>query len=228
MLLNKLADTVLVSLFYDTNFFGSSGFDLNYYVYELGIGFTNALAHAVTMIPLILILQDTIAGRALRLRHSVTQIPVNLLPVAVAFWLVNHSPSVAALLLLIDLPHIRAIVSLLFSGLFIFAAVVWFVASPLVVIERQGWRAFGRSYRLVSRYRWPVFGVFVVVTLILMLVLVASEFSVTYGQWVFAEILNFAAYLCTAFEVTVTVLTYNRLCAIKEGAQPEDLAAVFE
>ena len=113
----------------------------------------------------------------------------------------------------------------------VWLAIVLWVALPVVVIERGGLRAISRSAELTSGFRWPIFG--------LALILVVADFVVvSVADWVVSAILTDAllTYCVTQFVVVVTAgiyatavsVTYHDLRVLKEGVDTRAVSAVFD
>jgi len=108
---------------------------------------------------------------------------------------------------------------------------LWWVAIPVAVIERPGVLAsLGRSSNLTAGYRWHIFAI--------VLILLVAQYAIDLGlgaalaalgsphagfvaQWI-------AAAAFTALRATVVAVGYYHLRVIKEGADIEEIAAVFD
>ena len=108
--------------------------------------------------------------------------------------------------------------------------VLW-VALPAVVIERGGLRAITRSAELTRGFRWPIFG--------LALILVIANFVlVSVAGWIvsalFADallswgLMQFVAVVVSGIYGTAVSVTYHDLRVLKEGADTRSVSAVFE
>jgi hypothetical protein len=108
--------------------------------------------------------------------------------------------------------------------------VMWSVAVPACVVERLGpIQSMRRSAALTKGHRWKIFGIFVllfVLTLICQAVLVRVLLSAG-GVWTYIIGLRTWSALVIAFGVIVTTIIYHDLRAAKEGADIEQVAAVF-
>lgn len=121
-------------------------------------------------------------------------------------------------------------------GLWVYA--VYSVIAAVVVIEKAGFGAMGRSAELTKEYRWPIVGLIVVLGLISFAVsfvamfVVGAAFAGNEGNGVFLTIGMLVLSLITAVGTGLTsigaALVYARLREIKEGATVSDIAAVFE
>jgi hypothetical protein len=131
--------------------------------------------------------------------------------------------------------------SLLFviPGLMLYT--MWFVATPVCVVEQLGpWRSMGRSRALTKGHRWKIFG------LMLLIILPALIFGAIVGALMFAATGGFLAMaaalsttlgqivnliwnaIWTAFYAIVIVVSYHDLRVAREGIDTEQIAAVFE
>ncbi len=112
-------------------------------------------------------------------------------------------------------------------GLIVFTR--WWVAIAAVVVERPGaFQALRRSAELTSGYRWPVFG-------ILMIVLIGQNIldraasallSWSPSAMVVASFLITAA--AAAYTAVVSAVCYHDLRILKEGGNIDDIARVFD
>ncbi len=124
------------------------------------------------------------------------------------------------------------LILLILPGLYL--AALWFVIVPAIVIERSGFGAFGRSARLTKEYRWPVVGLLLLYTLIMIGISLISA-GLQFGfAFLGAPGLILAALSGTAIAAflyalggTIAALAYARLCEIKEGTEMHSLANVF-
>lgn len=108
--------------------------------------------------------------------------------------------------------------------------VLW-VALPAVVIERGGLRAITRSAELTRGFRWPIFG--------LALILVIANFVlVSVAGWIVSALftdalltwglMQFVAVVVSGIYGTAVSVTYHDLRVLKEGADTRSVSAVFE
>jgi hypothetical protein len=137
---------------------------------------------------------------------------------------------VIGLAVLGSLLAIAGLAVLVVPGLIVLTA--WFVATPVCVVERLGpWRSLDRSARLTKGYRWKVFALLVssIVIAGLGAALIESastavapgSFLVSIGSLVWDA-------TWTAFSAIVGVVTYHDLRVAKEGADTDQIAAVFD
>jgi uncharacterized membrane protein len=130
---------------------------------------------------------------------------------------------------------------LLVPGVILF--MMWFVATPVCVVEQLGpFRSMGRSRQLTKGHRWKLFG------LTLLILIPALAFGAIVGAVIFSTLgaggfLTMATALgttlgkvvnliwnaiWTAFYSIVIVVTYHDLRVAKEGVDTDQIAAVFE
>jgi uncharacterized membrane protein len=121
--------------------------------------------------------------------------------------------------------------------------VMWFVATPVCVVEQLGpFRSMGRSRELTKGHRWKIFGLQLVILIPALIVggivgavmlatvgtggllTMAHALSSTLGQ--VANLIWSAIW--TAFYAITVVVTYHDLRVAKEGIDTEQIAAVFE
>src|SRR5260370_15008238 len=130
---------------------------------------------------------------------------------------------------------------LIFPGLMLY--VMWFVATPVCVVEQMGpFRSLGRSRQLTKGHRWKIFGLILLILLPALIVgaIVGVVTVATLGP---AGFLALPAALASplapgvnlswgaawgAFYAVMVVVTYHDLRVAKEGVDTEQIAAVFE
>lgn len=131
-------------------------------------------------------------------------------------------------------------VALIIPGIIV-VTMLW-VAVPAAVIERNGLSALSRSAELTKGYRWRIFGLLIVLLFILfvlslpvgalsgMLVFSATSADgslrtvfriIMATNWVVASFTG-------AFSAVVYAVSYHDLRVAKEGADTEQIAAVFD
>ncbi len=145
--------------------------------------------------------------------------------------------------LAIAVPILCFLAALLFVVPGVILYLVWFVATPVCVVERLGvFRSMGRSAELTNGYCWRIFGLQLVILISVIIVnSIASaagpailgaagasalwaSLDTTLGQIVS---LVWSA-IWTAFYAIVIAVTYHDLRVAKEGVDTEQIAAVFE
>lgn len=133
---------------------------------------------------------------------------------------------------------LTAIIGILIAIAFLAVGSLLIVTVPVMLQEKAGWRAPARSIALTKGYRWPVFGL--VVVLMFLLAIVSVFAATAMGQTVpaisglpggafliRAMIVLVDAVFLTFLGVFATVL-YGRLRDIKEGLGVDDPTDVFE
>jgi uncharacterized membrane protein len=145
---------------------------------------------------------------------------------------------------IVGLAIVVAVLAMLGSLLFIVPGVIlylmWFVATPVCVVEQLGpFASMGRSRALTKGHRWKIFGMLLLLlipALIIGAILgafavmsggllsLANAMATTVGQIV-SLIWNA---IWTAFFAILTVVTYHDLRVAKEGINTDQIAAVFD
>ncbi|MEO0774882.1 MAG: hypothetical protein AAFZ04_17065 [Pseudomonadota bacterium] len=151
-------------------------------------------------------------------------------------------PAMAALVPVVALTIVVTIlvaigfIALVVPGLWLYA--VFSIVVPIIVIERAGFGAMGRSAALTKGYRWPIVGL-LAVTWICM-ILIGMLFGVIVGFAIYGLGTSFVGVLVMVLLISVingftyslfgiaTSLIYARLREIKEGVGVDQLASVFE
>ena len=115
---------------------------------------------------------------------------------------------------------------------------VFSVIAPAAAIERAGFGAMRRSEFLTKEYRWPIAGVLLVVATTTYLLSIAAEYLATYAFSImpfglpalFVYVAMGAAIVGPGFAYggIIVALIYARLRDIKEGGDPERVAAAFD
>ncbi len=121
----------------------------------------------------------------------------------------------------------------------IIAMIVYYVTIPACVVEHLGPRdALRRSSALTKGYRWPLFGFFVILTIINGVIVAVFQFGfgfleqaagmdllATIGMGLGDILGNFLSVILGG---VATALTYARLREIKDGLGQQELASVFD
>jgi hypothetical protein len=142
--------------------------------------------------------------------------------------------------LAIAVPVLCALAALLFVVPGVILYMVWFVATPVCVVERLGvLRSMGRSAELTTGYCWRIFGLQLVILIAAMIVNsiastavpailgaagASASLDTTLGQ-IASQVWSA---IWTAFNAIVIAVTYHDLRVAKEGVDIEQIAAVFE
>jgi hypothetical protein len=109
-------------------------------------------------------------------------------------------------------------------------ATIWFAALPVCIVEQVGLSAsLRRSRELTRGHRWKLCG-------LLLLLFIPNLVSGGVGYWLNAADMIVASTigallidaLSTAFTAATLIVTYHELRVIKEGADFEQVAVVFE
>jgi hypothetical protein len=109
--------------------------------------------------------------------------------------------------------------------------IAWYVALPVVVVERLGPVAsLRRSAQLTKGHRWKIFGIILVMAIVSGIIGgVINVVALMFHNNVVHSVVEylFQAVL-VAFESVVGVVLYHDLRAAKEGVNTERIAAVFD
>src|SRR5262245_45958243 len=115
----------------------------------------------------------------------------------------------------------------------LFLATAYFVAAPAAVVERRG--VFGslqRSWQLTENTRWPVFGLIIVLAVIQIVVQQVVNFPAAELEGGAAIVLAVISALISvgidSLKAVTGAVAYHDLRTEKEGANSQDLAAVFD
>jgi hypothetical protein len=147
--------------------------------------------------------------------------------------------------LAISVVVLATLASLFFLVPGIILYMMWFVATPVCVVEQLGpFRSMGRSRELTKGHRWKLFGLtlaIVIPALIIGAIVVAVVLAIvgTGGLLALATTMTSLGLIgklanliwsavWTAFYAIVIVVTYHDLRVAKEGVDTEQIAAVFE
>lgn len=103
-----------------------------------------------------------------------------------------------------------------------------YVAIPACVIEKTGVIAsLSRSGALTKGYRWPIFGLFLLVVVIA--IVGGLALAKIGGEGLVGQLLGFAwQVVSTAFGAVLAAVVYHDLRAAKEGIDLDTLANVFD
>ena len=106
---------------------------------------------------------------------------------------------------------------------------ILYVTIPVCVVEERGViGSMDRSGVLTRGYRWPIFGLFLIVTIIPMVLseLIASVFGMMGGAAI-SGLFSFAwQVVSTAFDGVLLAVIYHNLRLAKEGVDVIDIASV--
>jgi len=126
---------------------------------------------------------------------------------------------------------------LAFPGIMLYT--MWFVATPVCVVERAGvFHSMGRSRELTKGYRWKIFGLYLVVLIPAILIgggmsaVILSGGAAAVNQVLASTIGKIAnlvwSALWTAFFAIIVAVAYHDLRVAKEGVDTDQIASVFE
>jgi hypothetical protein len=118
--------------------------------------------------------------------------------------------------------------ALLFVVPGIIVACMLYVAVPVCVIEQAGvFDSLNRSGVLTRGYRWQIFGLLLLVTIIAFIV--GIVLVLIGGVTLWGELLHFFwQVIATAFGAVLAAVVYHDLRVAKEGIDIDDLANVFD
>lgn len=120
---------------------------------------------------------------------------------------------------------------LVLPGLWLYA--VFSLIVPVIVVERAGFGAMGRSAELTKDYRWPIVGLLIVMFIVIVIISAIFGFIIGFinaliGGQVLLLILNVVtSTVGFAFGCIMVALLYARLRELKEGVSVDHLADVF-
>jgi hypothetical protein len=107
----------------------------------------------------------------------------------------------------------------------------WFVVVPICMVERLGpWRSLTRSARLTQGHRWRLVGIILMVFVPALIVDTVISVTVTaLGGKMVQLIVSLLWYaIFSAFFAILVVVTYYELRSVKDGADIEQIATVFD
>jgi len=122
-----------------------------------------------------------------------------------------------------------ASILLIVPGLILFT--MWFVATPVCVVERLGPNAsMRRSTQLTKGHRWKVFGLILLLVIISAVVSPLIEFGLAAVAGSTLALVGSLIWngVWGAFYAISVVVTYHDLRVAKEGIDIEQIAAVFD
>jgi len=136
---------------------------------------------------------------------------------------------IIGLAFLVTLLGMLAAIALIFPAFIVFS--MWFVATPVCVVEQLGpWASMRRSRELTKGHRWKIFGLFVLMILISAVAgsTIQAAFTAMGGTplALVGDVLWNGVW--GAFYGIAVVVTYHDLRAAKEGIDIDQIAAVFD
>lgn len=136
---------------------------------------------------------------------------------------------VFALAVLIFLGVGAGLLVLLVPGLVLMT--MWWVAVPVAVVERPGVLAsLGRSVNLTAGHRWPILGIVAVLFALQVGLSLVLDRTAAWADFAHAGAVAdwLVSAAVTALGATVAAVGYHDLRVLKEGADIEQIAAVFD
>jgi len=136
---------------------------------------------------------------------------------------------IIGLAFLVTLLGMLAAIALIFPAFILFT--MWFVATPVCVVEQLGpWASMRRSRELTKGHRWKIFGLFVL--LIIISAVAGSTIQAAFTAMGGTPLALVGDVLWNgvwgAFYAIAVVVTYHDLRAAKEGIDIDQIAAVFD
>ena len=136
---------------------------------------------------------------------------------------------IIGLAFLVTLLGMLAAIALIFPAFIVFT--MWFVATPVCVVEQLGpWASMRRSRELTKGHRWKIFGLFVLMIIISAVAggTIQAAFTAIGGTplALVGDVLWNGVW--GAFYAIAVVVTYHDLRAAKEGIDIDQIAAVFD
>jgi len=136
---------------------------------------------------------------------------------------------IIGLAFLVTLLGMLAAIALIFPAFILFT--MWFVATPVCVVEQLGpWASMRRSRELTKGHRWKIFGLFVLMIIISAVAgsTIQAAFTAMGGTplALVGDVLWNGVW--GAFYAIAVVVTYHDLRAAKEGIDIDQIAAVFD
>jgi hypothetical protein len=122
-----------------------------------------------------------------------------------------------------------AFLLLLVPGFILFT--IWFVATPVCVVETLGpIQSLRRSSQLTKGHRWAIFGLIVLVAVLGSLFVSIIDFGLEAAAGPILSLIGGAILngVWGAFNAIAVVVTYHDLRVAKEGGNIEQIAAVFD
>ncbi|MBM7066337.1 hypothetical protein [Actibacterium sp. 188UL27-1] len=201
-----LGISVLNQPFADGDFSGTAvfGFIIQILVDSLVGAFVGILVTFLTY--------DTVLGRQINISAYLSKLSTLIVTVLLVSIVMGLGIGLATLALIIP-------------GLIL--TMIWYVTIPSVVIEEIGFGGFGRSQQLTSGYRWPIFGLVLLVGLILLGIGMGIGAVLGATGWLGGPVLLAIQYLGMSFSAILAATTYARLREIKEGVSVDSIADVF-
>ena len=121
----------------------------------------------------------------------------------------------------------------------IILALRWAVAVPACVVENKGpLESMRRSAELTKGHRWKIFGIWVLIAIVAVVVLIIAGTLAGLGvvaapqglgRVVIAAVISLIlTAIVTAYSYVLNTMIYHDLRTVKEGVGTEEIAAVFD
>jgi uncharacterized membrane protein len=121
----------------------------------------------------------------------------------------------------------------------IILALRWAVAVPACVVENKGpLESMRRSAELTKGHRWKIFGIWVLIAIVAIVVLIIASTLAGLGvvaapqglgRVVIAAVISLIlTAIVTAYSYVLNTMIYHDLRTVKEGVGTEEIAAVFD
>ena len=111
------------------------------------------------------------------------------------------------------------------------ASIILAVALPACVVERLGpIESMERSSALTRGYRWPIFGAFLVVSIIALIAaaLITGLLKDVGPGWLVPTVSYLWDTLSQAYQTVLVAIIYHDLRVVKDGIDLENIASVFD
>jgi len=136
---------------------------------------------------------------------------------------------IIAMLIVEGLALVVGFMLLIIPGYMLFVA--WYVALPVLVVERLGPVAsLRRSAELTKGHRWKIFGIIFVMGIVIGIIgaVINAVALAFHNHAVYMTVEYVSQAVAIAFESVVGVVLYHDLRAAKEGINTQRIAAVFD
>ena len=172
----------------------------------------NSIVGAVVGVFITFLTYDTVLGRAVDINAYLSKLSTLFLPVLLVSLVLGTAVSLGLLAFLIP-------------GFILM--MIWYVTIPSVIIEEVGFGGFGRSQKLTAGYRWPIFGMVVLVGVAMNVLSIGIVNALASLNWLGTPVLLIISFLGMTFSAILAATTYARLREIKEGVSVDKIADVF-
>jgi uncharacterized membrane protein len=113
----------------------------------------------------------------------------------------------------------------------IIASIIFCVTLPACVVERLGAiESMERSSALTRGYRWPIFGAFLVISIVSLIAsaLITGLLRGTGPVWLMPTVTFLWDTLAQAYQTVLVAIIYHDLRVVKDGIDLENIASVFD